>query len=329
MKLIPNYCQHPDYKNPGLHLLYVGDRNRLDPYEEAIRQTVRPGMVVADIGTGSGPLARFAAAAGAARVHGVEQHEEILKYAERFNQTEGIAHIVRLIHGDSRNVTLDERVDVIVAELISSLGNDEAMSGILEDARDRFLKPGGRIIPSHVDVFICPVSAPEAHRSIPAVYRSDVIVRPHQGFAPFGIYYQILRLPPERLVADPAKLDAIDLMRHTELEYERSFSFVMRAETIFSGFAGWFCALLCEGIELDTSPFAASTCWGQAFFPVREQIKVQPGDAVELTFSAHVPHGSDRPFYRWRGTVRRGASTVASYGESSELSEPSLASISP
>jgi hypothetical protein len=130
MRLVPNYCQHPDYWNPGIHLLYVGDRYRLDPYREAIRQVVRPGMIVADIGTGSGPLARFAAEAGASRVYGIEQYREILRYAERFNQTEGLDHVIEPVHGDSRSVSLNERVDVIVAELIASLGNDEAMSDI-------------------------------------------------------------------------------------------------------------------------------------------------------------------------------------------------------
>ena len=320
MQLIPNYCQHPDYWNPGIHLLYVGDRYRLDPYREAIRQVVRPGMVVADIGTGSGPLARFAAEAGASRVYGVEQHREILRYAERFNQTEGIDNVIRLVHGDSRSVSLDERVDVIVAELIASLGNDEAMSDILEDARKRFLKPGGTIIPSRVEVFISPVNAPEAHAEIPSVYEDDVIVGPRKGFPPFATYYQFFGLPAERLLSAERLLDSIDLMRHSPLAYDRQLHFDCGGEGAFSGFAGWFKAALTDRVTLDTSPRAPQTCWGQAFFAVREQVPVQKGDTIELTFSAEVPHGSDRPFYRWEGAVARGARTLSRFSESSSAS---------
>lgn len=317
MRLIPNYCQHPYYWDPSLHLLYVGDRQRLDPFHEAIRQVVRPGMVVADIGTGSGPLARFAAHAGAARVYGIDQYREILRYAERFNQTEGIDHVITLVHGDSRKVPLDERVDVIVAELIASLGNDEAMSDILEDARERFLKPGGTIIPSRVEVFMSPVNAPEAHAEIPSVYEDDVIVEPRKGFLPFGIYYQVFGLPPERLLAAERLLDSIDLMHHTPLAYERQLHFNCGGEGTFSGFAGWFNATLTDHVTLDTSPWAPQTCWGQAFFAVRQQVSVQKADTIELTFSAEVPNGSDRPFYRWQGVVKRGVRLLARFNERS------------
>jgi SAM-dependent methyltransferase len=318
MRLIPNYCQHPHYWDPGIHLLYVGDRKRLDPFQEAIRQVVRPGMVVADIGTGSGPLARFAAEAGAARVYGIDRYREILRYAERFNQTEEIDHVITLVHGDSRDVSLQEPVDVIVAELIASLGNDEAMSPILEDARKRFLKPGGTIIPSRVEIFVCPVDAPEAHAEIPSVYRDDLIVKPQQGFPTFGIYYQFFGLRPERLLAKERVLDSIDLMGHTPMGYQRQFSFSCATDGTFSGLAVWFKATLTDTVTLDTSPWAAQTCWGQAFFAVREQVRVQKNDAIELTFSAEVPEDSDRPFYRWEGFVRRGTDVLARFNESSE-----------
>jgi protein arginine N-methyltransferase 1 len=277
-------------------------------------------MVVADVGTGTGPLARFAAAAGALKVFGIEQQPEILAYAKRLNQTEGLDHIIELVPGDSREVVLGERVDVIVAELIASLGNDEAMSPILEDARRRFLKPGGTIIPRRVDVFICPVSASEMHARIPLVYRDDVIVHPNQAYAPFGTYYQVLGLPPERLLADAKKLDSINLMTHTMMGYERKFAFTCRTDGAFSGFAGWFKAALTEKTELDTSPWAAPTCWGQAFFAVRNEVSVQEGDIIELTFSARVTVGSDRPFYRWEGLARRGARALLRFQETSESS---------
>jgi len=319
MILIPNYCQHPYYWDPGLHLLYVGDWPRLNPFREAIGEIVRPGMVVADIGTGSGPLARFAARAGATKVYGVEQYQEILWFAERLNRTERLDHVINLVPGDSRGVALPERVDVIVAELIGALGNDEAMSGILEDARRRFLKPGGTIIPRQVEVFICPISAPEAHAQIETVYHDDPIVPPAAAFPPFEVYYAIIDLPFERLLSREQTLDSINLMGHTELNYERSFSFACERDGTFSGFAVWFKAALTGSVVLDTSPAAETTCWGQAFFPVREQVPVRRNDVIEVIFSAIVPAGSDRPFYRWHGSVRREPQTLCKFQQASRL----------
>jgi len=321
MRLIPNYCQHPYYRLAGLHLLYVSDHNRLNPFHEAINQVVRPGMLVADVGTGTGPLARFAAAAGAAKVFAIEQHAEILPYAARLNQTEGFDHVIDLVQGDSRDVALNERVDVIVAELIASLGNDEAMSNILEDARERFLKPDGTIIPRGVEVFMSAISVPEMHARVPFVYRNDVIVNQRQAYAPFSTYYQILGLPPERLLTNVEKIDSIDLMAHTPMNYERTLAFTCDTHGIFSGFAGWFKAALTETTELDTSPWATTTCWGQAFFAVRNQVAVQKGDIIELTFSARVPTGSDRPFYQWQGSARSESRTLLRFDETNESSQ--------
>jgi predicted RNA methylase len=55
-----------------LHLAMLDDRNRTAAYLEAIRDGVREGDVVVDIGTGTGVLAAAAAQAGARRVYAIE-----------------------------------------------------------------------------------------------------------------------------------------------------------------------------------------------------------------------------------------------------------------
>ena len=43
------------------------------------------------------------------------------------------------------------------------------------------------------------------------------------------------------------------------------------------------------------------------------------GDLVELAFSAHVPEGSDRPFYVWEGVVKRAGTDLGYFCETNEL----------
>ena len=47
----------------------IGDRVRTDAYPRALEQTVEPGAIVLDIGTGSGIMAFMACKFGASRVY--------------------------------------------------------------------------------------------------------------------------------------------------------------------------------------------------------------------------------------------------------------------
>jgi SAM-dependent methyltransferase len=322
MILIPHYCQHPYYWNPALHLLYVEDERRMDAFERAIREIVRPGMRVADIGTGTGVLSRMAVEAGASVVYAVERERAILPLTRRVNAELAVGGVVRLVEGDAREVELDEQVDVVVAELIGGLGNDEGMSDVLESVRQRHLKPRGVMIPKRVLVYLAPVSAPEAWSTIPDVYQGDVIVPPEQARPSFQAYYQILGLPPERLLSAAQVLDDIDLLAHTELDYSRTFNFHLDRAGILSGFVAWFTAHLTDSVRLDTSPWAPSTCWGQAFFPIQRQIEVALGDVVEIGVSASVEISVDQPVYDWKVSLCRGEKRLATFCETNRLTKP-------
>ena len=58
--------------------------------------------------------------------------------------------MVRVIQGDITDVELPERVDVIVSEWLGGFGIDEGMLVPVIAARDRWLKPGGVMIPRSV-----------------------------------------------------------------------------------------------------------------------------------------------------------------------------------
>ena len=55
-----------------------------------------------------------------------------------------------MIHGDVTDVEPPERVDVIVSEWLGGFGIDEGMLAPVVAARDRWLKPGGVMIPRSV-----------------------------------------------------------------------------------------------------------------------------------------------------------------------------------
>ncbi|PHT81191.1 hypothetical protein T459_14206 [Capsicum annuum] len=61
---------------------------------------------------------------------------------------------VIVLHGRVEDVEIDEEVDVIVSEWMGYMLLYESMLGSVITARDRWLKPGGLILPSHATVVI-------------------------------------------------------------------------------------------------------------------------------------------------------------------------------
>ena len=145
----------------GIHIAMLSDRQRTATYLAAIREVVRPGDVVVDLGTGTGVLAIAAACAGASRVYAIEA-SKIGKSAQGIFEANGLADKITLVQGWSTQVSLPEKADVLISEII---GNEPLGEQVLEftlDARQRLLKPNARLIPSRLKIYGLAVTIPEA-----------------------------------------------------------------------------------------------------------------------------------------------------------------------
>ena len=137
------------YAELEVHRTMICDRVRTEAFERAINAVVRPGDVVLDVGAGSGILSLFAAQAGATRVYAVER-TTVAVLAQDLAEANGFGEVIEVIQGDLMDIDLPEKVDVIVSEWLGGFGIDEGMLVPVIVARDRWLKPGGAMIPGSV-----------------------------------------------------------------------------------------------------------------------------------------------------------------------------------
>lgn len=128
------------------HIGYVSDQRRLQAYRNAIAQVVRPGDVVADVGCGTGILGLLALQAGAGKVYAIDSTDAIWIAKETFKRA-GLADKVKCLRGSSFEVDLPEPVDVLLCDHVGYFGIDYSLIETVSDARRRFLKPDGRIVP--------------------------------------------------------------------------------------------------------------------------------------------------------------------------------------
>ncbi len=279
---------------PGLfatsasHQMMVYDRARTQAYERAIARTVRSGDVAVDIGTGTGLLAFLCVRAGARRVHAIERSPLVLDWAEELARANGLADRITFHQADSRTVSLPEKAQVVVSELIGYLAFEEGIVGAMLDARERLLEPGGRMIPQRVTLFAAPVSERHAYPSYVEGWGTaqGIDYSPMRRHALQALYQAWLA--PGDVLAEPQPAFTADFVRgrRPEQRVEKRFS-VFRSGFI-NGIGLWFGAKLADGVSLASSPFWR-THWGQSFAPIAAPIQVQVGDVLQVVLHLEFP----------------------------------------
>jgi len=111
-----------------------------------------------DVGAGSAILSMFAARAGAKKVYAVEA-SNMAENARILIQANGFSKIIEVIQARIEDITEemipgDKPIDVIISEPLGIYLLNERMLETYVIARDRWLKPGGRMFPTRADFFV-------------------------------------------------------------------------------------------------------------------------------------------------------------------------------
>lgn len=278
--------QHDQYANASIHRWMLRDTVRNEAYRLALGHAIKPGSKVLDMGAGTGFLSVLAAQAGAGKVYAVER-TAIAELARELVERNGCADRVAILHTDLEDAELPERVDVLVSEWMGGLGVDENMLAPLVMARDRWLRPGGAIIPARVTAQLAPAWVEELEDA-QGHWRS----RPHgvdlsllaEGLVDDAHMTQ-LPLEPGDLLAAAQPLWSHDAYTCTLEEADRSFVAHLEYRASRAGklnaLCAWFDADLGGGVALTTAVGAPATHWGRFLFPVSARF-VEEGQPIRV-----------------------------------------------
>jgi protein arginine N-methyltransferase 1 len=265
----------------------LGDHARVDASARAIARCVRPGDAVAEIGTGTGLFSLLACRAGARRVYAIEA-DDIIEVARDNARANGLADSIVYLHAMSLDVTLPERVEVIVSDLRGILPLFENHLGSIADARRRFLAPGGRLIPQGDRIMVACVEAPQEHARIAGPWNGTVV-----GVELPAARALVLndltkeRFEPRQLATEPACWAVLD---YAAVEADAGLSGQLRLratrDATAHGIAAWFEATLTEGIEYSSAPGQRDSIYGNAFFPWPTAVALAAGEEVEVSLQA-------------------------------------------
>ncbi len=276
------------------HQSMLTDSVRVAAYRDAIHQTVRPGDVVLDLGTGTGVLAGFACQAGAARVYAIESGP-ILEVARRNAAQNGLQDRILFREGLSTEVELPEPVDVLITETIGSFGLDEGLLGYAMDARRRLLRPDARILPVALSLHAVPVEVPNLYASIEqwdspvagldcSLGRTFAVNNPHW-----------VTLGTDAFLSEPQRLCRLALARIDTDRLDSRVRFTATRPGTLHGVGGWFSAELSPGVGLTNAPPLRTPNWRHAFLPIARPCALDAGDRIDLRVQVR----GNGAFWRW------------------------------
>ena len=146
---------------------------RMNAYASALGNAVTPTSVVLDLGSGTGIYALLACRYGARRVYAIEATDAINLARETAIANDCSDRIV-CIQDLSTNVILPERTDVIISDLSGVLPFFRRHIPSIMDARDRFLTPGGVLIPQQDCLRAAVVEASEQYAKLVEPWSKDL-----------------------------------------------------------------------------------------------------------------------------------------------------------
>lgn len=258
------------------------DEVRNQAYRHALTQVIGPESVVLDLGAGLGVHGMMAAQLGAQRVYLVEP-EDIIGITAEIVQANGLADRVQCIQGRIEQTSLPESVDVLISVFTGNFLLEEDLLPILFAARDRYLKPGGVMLPAAAQMVAVPVSAPKLHHDVAvwSTLHQGLDLSPARSYAAQLVHYFHKELPTTQHLADPATLFALDLTTAQDTHCDVTHTYTITQDGLCHGWCGWFDFRLGES-WYSTAPHAPLMHWSAAFLPLDPPLPVTQGETAHF-----------------------------------------------
>lgn len=241
------------------------------------------------------------------------------EHARELVKANELQNVIEVIEGSMEDITLPEKVDVIISEWMGYFLLRESMLDSVVCARDRWLKPNGVMYPSHARMWMAPIRSGFVDKKMSdyegamedwyafvdetkTYYGVDMSVLTNPFTEEQRKYYLQTsiwnNLHPEQIIGTPVIIKEIDCLTTSVEDISKvcaSISSSITEENArFCGFGGWFDVHFRgsnkspaqQEIELTTAPREDyGTHWGQQVFLLDRPLRIQHGDNLAFQFA--------------------------------------------
>ena len=300
----------------------IAFKARTSAYARGLEAHIRPGSVVLEIGAGTGILSFLACRAGAFKVYAVES-EDIIQLARETAADNGFSSRIEFIQGLSTEIELPEKVDGIVCDLHGILPVFGKSIVSILDARDRFLKPGGWILPERETMWAALTCCPSLHDSLINTWDTDYGFDFSRARLKAVNNMRGVRLKPEDLLVAPQRWAALDYKILDGPSVKGDLSWLIERNATAHGVCMWYVAETDPGSSYTNAPSVREPhVYRHAFFSWPEAVELTAGDRVAVRLRADFVNG--HYVWSWDTTLRSDSSDVKAHYRQSTLAGATL-----
>lgn len=265
------------------HRGYLVDERRLSRYVQAIDQVITPGDTVADLGCGFGILGLLCLKAGAGKVWGIDGTDAIDIASDTVKRA-GFGDRYHCINEQTFRAELPEKVDVLICDHVGYFGVDYGIVELMADARRRLLKPGGRMIPERLNLFLAGVRS-DACRGLLDAWESKSVPPEYNWLRGYAVSTKHpVTYQPSDIATDPVFAGTVELGADAPETLVFKATLAIDEAGQLDGIGGWFDCDLGGGATMTNSPFERDKISRyQVFLGFEQPLEVKAGDTVEVS----------------------------------------------
>ncbi|TPX51627.1 hypothetical protein SeMB42_g00111 [Synchytrium endobioticum] len=280
------------YAENDIHESMLKDKIRTEAYRDFMysNKDLFKDKVVLDIGCGTGILSMFAARAGAKKVFAVD-NSPIIERAKLIVAENELDGVITCVRGKAEELELPvDSVDIIISEWMGYFLLFEGMLDSVIKARDRWLKPGGLMVPNVAKMYLAGIEDEEfvndKYHFWNDVYGFKMSAMKLSFFG--NAHVEICH--PETIVTSTSLFKEFDLNTVTckSLDFISCFILTPARSSRIHAFLGWFDVDFISpsshgnSITLSTSPSSDPTHWKQCLFALDRPMDLEQNIEGEI-----------------------------------------------
>lgn len=198
----------------------------------------------------------------------------------------GLQDKITVLKGKMEELELPvPKVDIIVSEWMGYFLLYESMLDSVLWARDRYLKPGGKMLPGRAQLYIAALEDGD-YKNQKMSFWNDVYGVDMTCMTPTVMKEPLVdTVHQEAIISEPCKILDLDLVtcKKEDVNFNSMYELRMKYTERVHGIVAWFDTPFCDlerPVMLSTSPFKKYTHWKQTVFYMEQDIDVREGDVV-------------------------------------------------